>query len=118
MLVDGSYNAKISDFGLAKIGLSESQSYITTRGTFKLSDAFGFGVVLLEMLTALRALDQNWMDRREDIVDWLKPYLWDHKKRMRGFQATREVPFPDCLPARAARLRLTAYPPDGSSRRR
>ncbi|CAH9125968.1 unnamed protein product, partial [Cuscuta epithymum] len=31
ILLDGSYNAKISDFGLAKFGPSASQSHVTTR---------------------------------------------------------------------------------------
>ncbi|XP_010548160.1 PREDICTED: protein kinase APK1B, chloroplastic-like isoform X2 [Tarenaya hassleriana] len=36
ILLDGSYTAKISDFGLAKLGPSESQSHVTTRvmGTY------------------------------------------------------------------------------------
>ncbi|KAL2504411.1 Protein kinase superfamily protein [Abeliophyllum distichum] len=73
ILLDGNYNAKISDFGLAKLGPSGGNSHVTTRvmGTYGYaapeyiatghlyvnSDVYGFGVVLLEMLTGLRALD-------------------------------------------------------------
>ncbi|GMP45233.1 hypothetical protein CsSME_00013819 [Camellia sinensis var. sinensis] len=66
------YNAKISDFGLAKLGPSGGESYVTTRvmGTYGYaapeyvatghlyvkSDVYGFGVVLLEMLTPVGSI--------------------------------------------------------------
>ncbi|KAF5959302.1 hypothetical protein HYC85_000511 [Camellia sinensis] len=64
---ENNYNTKISDFGLAKLGPSGGESHVTTRvmGTYGYaapeyvatghlyvkSDVYGFGVVLLEMLT-------------------------------------------------------------------
>ncbi|KAL0431055.1 UNVERIFIED_CONTAM: putative serine/threonine-protein kinase PIX13, partial [Sesamum radiatum] len=39
------------------------------------SDVYGFGVVLLEMLTGLRALDTRRPSGQHNLVDWLKPLL-------------------------------------------
>lgn len=96
ILLDGSYKAKISDFGLAKLGPSASKSHVTTRvmGTYGYaapeyvstghlyvkSDVYGFGVVMIEMLTALRAMDPKRQSGKESLVDWIKPYLYDRKK--------------------------------------
>ncbi|KAL5562342.1 hypothetical protein UlMin_032089 [Ulmus minor] len=96
ILLDGYYNAKISDFGLAKLGPSASQSHVTTRvmGTYGYaapeyvatghlyvkSDVYGFGVVLIEILTGLRALDTNRPSGRHSLTDWIRPYLSDKRK--------------------------------------
>ncbi|CAA2983667.1 probable serine threonine- kinase Cx32, chloroplastic [Olea europaea subsp. europaea] len=96
ILLDGSYNAKISDFGLAKIGPTASKSHVTTRvyGTegyaapeyvatghlYVKSDVYGFGVVMLEMLTGLRVLDPNRPDGQQNLIEWVTPYLSDRRK--------------------------------------
>ncbi|XP_052197810.1 probable serine/threonine-protein kinase PIX13 isoform X2 [Diospyros lotus] len=95
ILLDGNFNAKISDFGLAHLGPSAGNSHVTTRimGTcgyvapeyistgrlYVKSDVYGFGVVLLELLTGLRAFDRRRSSDRHNLVDWTKPLL--HNKR-------------------------------------
>ncbi|XP_017977968.1 PREDICTED: probable serine/threonine-protein kinase Cx32, chloroplastic [Theobroma cacao] len=96
ILLDGNYNAKISDFGLAKLGPAGGESHVTTRvmGTYGYaapeyiatghlyvkSDVYGFGVVLLELMTGLRALDTKRPSGQQNLVDWLRPTLSLKKK--------------------------------------
>ncbi|RWW80466.1 hypothetical protein BHE74_00011186 [Ensete ventricosum] len=72
ILLDRSYNSKVADFGLSRMGMTET-SHISTapQGTlgyvdpqyhqnFQLSDksdVYSFGVVLIEIITALKAVD-------------------------------------------------------------
>ncbi|KAJ8550155.1 hypothetical protein K7X08_033862 [Anisodus acutangulus] len=104
ILLDGSYNAKLSDFGLAKVGPSAGNSHVTTRvmGTYGYaapeyiatghlyvkSDVYGFGVVLLEILTGLRALDTKRPGGQHNLVDWVKPML-SHKRKLKSIMDAR-----------------------------
>lgn len=104
ILLDGNYHAKLSDFGLAKVGPSAGNSHVTTRvmGTYGYaapeyiatghlyvkSDVYGFGVVLLELLTGLRALDTKRPSGQHNLVDWMKPML-SHKRKRKSIIDTR-----------------------------
>ena len=41
---------------------------------------YGFGVVLLEMLTGQRALDTNRPSGQQNLIEWLRPLLSQKKK--------------------------------------
>ncbi|GER54740.1 protein kinase superfamily protein [Striga asiatica] len=91
VLLDSDFNAKLSDFGLAKMGPEGSNTHVTTRvmGTYGYaapeyvstghlttkSDIYSFGVVLLELLTGRRAVDKTRPKSEQNLVDWTKPYL-------------------------------------------
>ncbi|KAA8536696.1 hypothetical protein F0562_029174 [Nyssa sinensis] len=87
ILIDDDFNAKVSDFGLAKL-LGAGKSHITTRvmGTFgyvapeyantgllnEKSDVYSFGVLLLEAITGRDPVDYGRPAQEVNLVDWLK----------------------------------------------
>ncbi|XAR73061.1 Non-specific serine/threonine protein kinase [Bertholletia excelsa] len=132
ILLDGNYNAKISDFGLAKLGPSASQSHVTTRvmGTYGYaapeyvatghlyvkSDVYGFGVVLVEMLTGLRALDANRPSGKHNLVDWIKPYLCDRRKLKNIMDSRLQGQYPSKAALQMAQLALKCLGPEPKTR--
>ncbi|XP_043690079.1 probable receptor-like protein kinase At2g42960 [Telopea speciosissima] len=87
ILIDEEFNAKVSDFGLAKL-LGSGKSHITTRvmGTFgyvapeyantgllnEKSDVYSFGVLLLEAVTGRDPVDYSRPANEVNLVEWLK----------------------------------------------
>ncbi|CAA7022004.1 unnamed protein product [Microthlaspi erraticum] len=132
ILLDGSYNAKISDFGLAKLGPSASQSHITTRvmGTqgyaapeyvatghlYVKSDNYGFGVVLAEILTGLRALDPNRPTGQHNLTEWVKPHLSERRKLRSIMDPRLEGKYPFKSAFRVAQLALKCLEPEPKNR--
>ncbi|KAL3850365.1 hypothetical protein ACJIZ3_012247 [Penstemon smallii] len=96
ILLDQDYNAKLSDFGLAKDGPVGDKSHVSTRimGTYGYaapeyimtghltprSDVYSFGVVLLELLTGRKSLDKSRPAREQNLTEWAIPLLKEKKK--------------------------------------
>ncbi|XP_047334520.1 probable receptor-like protein kinase At2g42960 [Impatiens glandulifera] len=87
ILIDHEFNAKVSDFGLAKL-LGSGESHVNTRvmGTFgyvapeyansgmlnEKSDVYSFGVLLLETVTGRDPVDYSRPANEVNLVEWLK----------------------------------------------
>ncbi|MBA0841543.1 hypothetical protein Goarm_004030 [Gossypium armourianum] len=107
ILLDEHWNAKLSDFGLARLGPSDGLSHVSTavevsncpgfeqvvgtigyaapeyiqtgRLTAK-SDVWSYGVFLYELITGRRPLDRNRPKAEQKLLEWVRPHLSDMKK--------------------------------------
>ncbi|KDP26398.1 hypothetical protein JCGZ_17556 [Jatropha curcas] len=89
ILLDEEFNAKLSDFGLAKLGPVGDRSHVSSRvmGTYGYcapeyqrtgqltvkSDVYSFGVVLLELITGRRVIDTAKPTQEQNLVTWAQP---------------------------------------------
>ncbi|CAA3016207.1 kinase 2B, chloroplastic-like [Olea europaea subsp. europaea] len=110
ILLDGEFNAKLSDFGLAKAGPTGDRTHVSTQvmgtqgyaapeyvATGRLtakSDVYSFGVVLLELLSGRRAVDKMKVGIEQNLVDWAKPYLGDKRRLFRIMDIKLEGQYP------------------------
>ncbi|XP_024974296.1 probable serine/threonine-protein kinase PBL7 [Cynara cardunculus var. scolymus] len=96
ILLGEDYHAKLSDFGLAKVGPLGDKTHVSTRVmgtygycapdyamtgqlTFK-SDIYSFGVVLLELITGRKAIDNTRPAAEQNLVAWARPLFKDRRK--------------------------------------
>lgn len=96
ILLDQDFRAKLSGFGLAKIGSGKLNGLISTRvlgttgylapeyaSTGKLttkSDVYSYGVILLELLTGRVPIDANRPPGEHVLVSWALPRLTNRDK--------------------------------------
>ncbi|GMI81331.1 PBS1-LIKE 14, RPM1-induced protein kinase [Hibiscus trionum] len=120
ILLDSDYNAKLSDFGLAKDGPEGDDTHVSTRvmGTHgyaapeyimtghltAMSDVYSFGVVLLELLTGRRSVDKSRSPREQNLVEWARPMLNDPRKLGRIMDPRLEGQYSETGARKAAAL--------------
>ncbi|KAK1389527.1 serine/threonine-protein kinase PCRK1 [Heracleum sosnowskyi] len=96
ILLDEQWNAKLSDFGLARLGPEEGLTHVSTavvgtmgyaapeyiqtgRLTSK-NDVWSYGVFLYELITGRQPIDRNRPKSEQKLLEWVRPYLSNPKK--------------------------------------
>ncbi|EOA16696.1 hypothetical protein CARUB_v10004888mg [Capsella rubella] len=132
ILLDSNYDAKISDFGLAKLGPADEKSHVTTRimGTYGYaapeymatghlyvkSDVYAFGVVLLEVMTGQKAHNTKRPRGQESLVDWLGPELSSKHRVKQIMDKGIKGQYTTKAATEMARITLACIEPDPKNR--
>ncbi|GMP21810.1 hypothetical protein CsSME_00000088 [Camellia sinensis var. sinensis] len=90
IFLDEDFNPKLSDYGLAKLGLGGSKMHVSygycapeyeRSGELTLkSDIYSFGVILLELISGRRAIDTTRPTTEQNVVSWARPIFRDPKR--------------------------------------
>ncbi|BAT85932.1 hypothetical protein LR48_Vigan03g249000 [Vigna angularis] len=106
ILLADDFRAKVSDFGLVKLAPEGEKSVVTRlAGTFGYlapeyavtgkittkADVFSFGVVLMELLTGLMALDEDRPEESQYLAAWFWHIKSDKKKLMAAIDKALDV---------------------------
>ncbi|KAI3788906.1 hypothetical protein L2E82_01687 [Cichorium intybus] len=114
ILLDESWAAKISDFGLSKLGpINQPSTYVNTfvKGTFgyldpdyyatgrltRKSDVYAFGVVLFEVLSGKRAVDRSLDEEHWGLVNWAQESIKEGRLKQIVDFTIRVGVMPRCL---------------------
>ncbi|CAH9099149.1 unnamed protein product [Cuscuta epithymum] len=130
ILIDDTFNSKVSDFGLAKL-LDSGESHITTRvmGTFgyvapeyantgmlnEKSDIYSFGVLVLEAVTGRDPVDYSRPTNEVNLVEWLKMMVGQRRSEEVVDPNLEVKPSTRCL-KRALLVALRCVEPDSEKR--
>ncbi|XP_002964937.2 probable serine/threonine-protein kinase PBL28 [Selaginella moellendorffii] len=123
ILLDETFQAKVSDFGLAKLVPHGNKTYVSTRvlGTFGYfdphytatgrltlkSDVYAFGVVLLELLTGRRPVDSAHSFTKQNLVFQVRDSLRDSRKLKKIIDP--EISLESCSWESIKRFAMLAY---------
>ncbi|KAJ0027928.1 hypothetical protein Pint_35066 [Pistacia integerrima] len=96
ILLDENWNAKLSNFALARLGPAEVFTHVSTEVVRSLgyaapeyvqtgqlaasSDIWSYGIFLCELITGRGPVDRNRPKSEQKLLEWVKPYLSDAKK--------------------------------------
>ncbi|XP_004307370.1 PREDICTED: probable receptor-like protein kinase At5g47070 [Fragaria vesca subsp. vesca] len=91
ILLDEHWNAKLSDFGLARLGPSDGVSHVSTAvvGTVgyaapeyiqtghltSKSDVWSYGIFLYELITGRRPVDRNRPKNEQKLLEWVRAHM-------------------------------------------